>query len=147
MNQSDTQRITVRGLGLAASVAEPVILGVAREVQEKGFHSFWLNNPPGAAALRVLGEVAPQVPGLWLGVGVIPLTHEGPEDIVAQVQRNEIPLDRFYLGIGSGSGPGGVERVAEGIARIRARLDCTIVVAALGPRMCKLAGQEADGVL
>ncbi len=58
-----------------------------------------------------------------------------------------VPLDRLYLGVGSGSGPGAMERVAQGIRALQSELDCCLVVAALGPRMCRLAGAEADGVL
>jgi alkanesulfonate monooxygenase SsuD/methylene tetrahydromethanopterin reductase-like flavin-dependent oxidoreductase (luciferase family) len=134
-------------LGLAATVAEEVILDTARAVEQRGFHSFWLNNPPGSDALRTLGSVATRSSEIWLGVGVIPLTHVRPKDIATHVQGHALPLDRFYLGIGSGAGPGGVSRVSEGIRELRAVLDAYIVVAAMGPRMCRLAGEQADGVL
>src|SRR5947209_600142 len=103
MNQTNSQCTTVRGVGLAASVPEQVILGAAREVRQRAYHSFWLNNPPGAAALHTLGEVAQRELGIWLGVGVIPLSHEGPGEIVSKIEGERVPLERFYLGIGSGS--------------------------------------------
>ncbi len=34
-----------------------------------------------------------------------------------------------------------------GIRALKGAVDCEVVVAALGPRMCRLAGEEADGVL
>ena len=146
MEQS-TQRVSVRGVGLAASVPKPVILDAARNTRKNNFHSFWLNNPPQADALRLLEEVAGQTPGLWLGVGVIPLTHHSGDEIAAEIEKRKLPLETFFLGIGAGSGPGGVERVAKGIETIRSRVPCQIVVAALGPKMSRLAGAEADGVL
>jgi alkanesulfonate monooxygenase SsuD/methylene tetrahydromethanopterin reductase-like flavin-dependent oxidoreductase (luciferase family) len=106
-----------------------------------------LNNPPQTDALTALGSITPAVPGLWLGVGVIPLSAHDPAQIVQGVRDNNLPLDRFYLGIGSGSGTGGVQRVAEGVGALRTSLQCQIVVAALGPRMCRLGGAVADGVL
>ena len=37
--------------------------------------------------------------------------------------------------------------MAAGIHELRERVRCDIVAAALGPKMCRLAGAEADGVL
>lgn len=146
-SRHEGQRVTDRGLGLPAAMPLDVITGAASTVQNSGYHSFWLNNPPQADALVTLGRVAPQVPGLWLGVGVIPLSAQDPVQIVQGVRDNDLPLDRFYLGIGSGSGRGGVDRVAQGVGVIRSSLHCQIVIAALGPRMCRLAGTVADAVL
>lgn len=134
-----------RGLGLPATSPEEVILAGARASAACGFHSFWLNNPPRAHALATLGRIPPIAPALWLGVGVIPLAQHPVDEIVADVRQNDLPLDRFYLGIGSGAS--GVRSVADGIVALGAALDCRLVVAALGPRMCRLAGAQADGVL
>jgi alkanesulfonate monooxygenase SsuD/methylene tetrahydromethanopterin reductase-like flavin-dependent oxidoreductase (luciferase family) len=142
-----SSKSTERGLGLAAAVPEEVVRAAALAVQDNGYHSFWLNNPPGTHALERLGEVARVAADIWLGVGVIPLANHRPGEIVQEVRRNDLPLSRFYLGIGSGGGPGGVERVREGIGAIRSELGCQLVVAAMGPRMCRLAGEAADGVL
>ncbi|MGH2442883.1 MAG: LLM class flavin-dependent oxidoreductase [Chloroflexota bacterium] len=140
-------RTTVRGLGLAATVSHDVAEASARLAQAGGYHSFWLNNPPGANALHALASVASVQAGLWLGVGVIPLSHEPPEEIIRKLTEEKIPLNRFYLGLGSGGPVGGVERVRSAIGAIRRQFDAFIVVAALGPRMCRLAGAQADGVL
>lgn len=140
-------RRTVRGLGLPGSLPREVVAPAAQAVAAGGYHSFWLNNPPGGNALASLGAVARNQPTMTLGVGVIPLSHRDPAEIADDAQASGVPLDRLYLGIGSGTGPGGVARVAEGIRRLRGMLATTIVVAALGPRMCRLAGREADGVL
>jgi len=43
--------------------------------------------------------------------------------------------------------PQALARVRDGVAAIRKSLTTRIVVAALGPKMCELAGQVADGVL
>lgn len=140
-------RRTVRGLGLPGSLPPEVVAPAAQAVAAGGYHSFWLNNPPGGNALASLGAVAGNQPTLTLGVGVIPLSHRDAAEIADDARASGVPLERLYLGIGSGAGPGGVERVAEGIRRLRGTLATTIVVAALGPRMCRLAGREADGVL
>src|SRR5947209_5479678 len=136
-----------RGLGLAAALPRDVIDAAAGAVATSGYHSFWLNNPPRAAALPVLGDIARRYSALTVGVGVIPLSDHSPEEIAGEARSGNLPLDRLYLGIGSGSGTGGVDRVREGIAALREALDTTIVIAAMGPRMCRLAGEAADGVL
>jgi alkanesulfonate monooxygenase SsuD/methylene tetrahydromethanopterin reductase-like flavin-dependent oxidoreductase (luciferase family) len=144
---STGDRVTRRGLGMAVAAPPYVIRAAAMAAEDEGFHSFWLNNPPRFDALAVLASLAPVVPSIQLGVGVIPLAAHSPEDITRDVKQHNVPVDRFYLGIGSGSGTGGVERVREGIERIRLSLQCKLAVAALGPRMCRLAGERADVVL
>jgi len=140
-------RGTRRGLGLAVAAPQEVILAGASVASRHGYASFWLNNPPNSTALRSLAQVAEEMPGLPLGVGVIPLAAHQPIEIMEEVESNRLPQERFYLGIGSGSGPGGVDRVRQGIRALRTELTCDLVVAALGPKMCRLAGAEADGVL
>lgn len=140
-------RTTTRGLGLAVAIPREVILAAAGAVARSGYSSFWLNNPPGSDALAVLGEVAPLAPSIQLGVGVIPFSGYTPEQIATSVQRAAVPVDRLYLGVGSGAGPNGFARVEEGLRALRAQFHGRIVVAALGPKMCRLAGAAADGVL
>src|SRR6185503_17203448 len=43
--------------------------------------------------------------------------------------------------------PQALKRVRDGVAALRASLSARIIVAALGPKMCHLAGEVADGVL
>ena len=140
-------RVTRRGLGLPVAVPPEVIRSAAVAAQDCGYGSFWLNNPPRSDALCVLGGIVHVATSIRLGVGVIPLSDHKPGDIVRAVWQNHLPVDRLWLGIGSGSGAGAVERVRGGLRAIRAELKCSLVIAALGPRMCRLAGAEADGVL
>jgi alkanesulfonate monooxygenase SsuD/methylene tetrahydromethanopterin reductase-like flavin-dependent oxidoreductase (luciferase family) len=143
----ERSRATVRGVGLAVAAPLEVIVTAARLAETCGYKSFWLNNPPGTHALTALAKAASGTSAIKLGVGVIPLAAHRPAEIVRETRENDLPLARLYLGIGSGAGLGGVERVAEGIRAIRSAFRCYVVVAALGPRMCRLAGAEADGVL
>jgi alkanesulfonate monooxygenase SsuD/methylene tetrahydromethanopterin reductase-like flavin-dependent oxidoreductase (luciferase family) len=143
----NTISTTGRGLGLAVAITRDVLLAAGKVVGTGGYSSFWLNNPPGADALSVLGEIAPLAPSLRLGVGVIPLTSADPGQITSDVHRVALPVERLYLGIGSGAGPAGLQRIEAGLQRLRNTYQGDIVVAALGPRMCRLAGSAADGVL
>ena len=140
-------RATRRGLGLSVAIPAETLWSAAMAAQAHGYTSFWLNNPPGSGALRALSGVAQRGAMIRLGVGVIPLSDHRPGEIVREVMHSSVPPERLYLGIGSGSGAGAVKRVAEGIGAIRSRLECSLVIAALGPKMCHLAGAEADGVL
>ena len=138
---------TGRGLGLAVAIPKDVLLATAEAAERSGYGSYWLNNPPGADALSVLGEVARLAPSLQLGVGVIPLSALDPARIATDVQQADLPADRLYLGIGSGAGPGGLQRVEAGLQQLRSTYRGRVIVAALGPWMCRLAGAKADGVL
>ena len=71
-----------------------------------------------------------------LGVGVIPLHTRGPESIVAGARDTRLPLDRLLLGVGSPN-PKSLDRVRTGVAALRAQLKTRVVVAALGPKMCR----------
>jgi alkanesulfonate monooxygenase SsuD/methylene tetrahydromethanopterin reductase-like flavin-dependent oxidoreductase (luciferase family) len=135
-----------RGFALYAGVAPEVIRTAAREAEASGFDSFWVNYPgpiDGLAALALAAQVTTRIA---LGVGVIPLHTHGPDRILADVRAHGLPVDRLLLGVGSPN-PGSLGRVRAGIAALRAHLPSRLVVAALGPRMCHLAGEVADGAL
>jgi alkanesulfonate monooxygenase SsuD/methylene tetrahydromethanopterin reductase-like flavin-dependent oxidoreductase (luciferase family) len=51
------------------------------------------------------------------------------------------------LGIGSGGAPGGLARVRAGAKSLTDQLAARVVIGALGPMMCALAGEAGDGVL
>jgi alkanesulfonate monooxygenase SsuD/methylene tetrahydromethanopterin reductase-like flavin-dependent oxidoreductase (luciferase family) len=135
-----------RGLALFAGTAPDVIRATSRETEALGYTSFWVNHPGAIDGLAALRIAAGETRRIELGIGVIPLHTRGPESIVQGVRAHVLPLDRLLLGVGS-PGPGALARVREGVAALRAQLDTRIVVAALGPKMCHLAGEIADGVL
>lgn len=134
-----------RGIAVFAGIPPDVIRASAREAEAVGYRSFWVNHPPTIDGLAALATAARETRRLDLGVGVIPLHNRGPQSIIAGVRANALPLDRLLLGVGSAN-PGALRRVREGVAELRP-LGCRIVAAALGPKMCRLAGEVADGVL
>jgi alkanesulfonate monooxygenase SsuD/methylene tetrahydromethanopterin reductase-like flavin-dependent oxidoreductase (luciferase family) len=135
-----------RGFALHAGVAPAVIRAAARGAEAAGYTSFWVNYPGPVDGLAALALAAAETTHIALGVGVIPLHTHDPDRIVADVRANALPLDRLLLGVGSPN-PGSLGRVRAGVATLRARLRTRLYVAALGPRMCHLAGEVADGVL
>src|SRR3954468_8635780 len=136
-----------RGFGVAGALPHDLIRTLASAAEASGYHTFWVNDTPngdGLAALRAAVEVTSQI---QLGVGVIPLDRQ-PADVIAQrVDELGLPQQRLIVGIGSGNPQGGLARVREGAKTLEERLEAPIVVGALGPNMCALAGSSSDGVL
>lgn len=134
------------GFALFAGIAPEVIRAAAREAEGLGYDSFWVNHPGAIDGLTALAQAAGATERIELGIGVIPLHTRGPARIVEGVRGNDLPLARLLLGVGSPN-PEALKRVRAGIAELRSRLPARLVVAALGPQMCRLAGEVADGVL
>ena len=135
-----------QGFALFAATAPEVIRASAREAEAVGYSSFWMNHPGATDGLAALAHAAQETRRIDLGVGVIPLHTRGPESIVQGVRAAALPLDRLLLGVGSPN-PSALARVRAGVAELRAQLQTRVIVAALGPQMCRLAGEVADGVL
>ena len=134
------------GFALYAGTAPEIIRASAREAEAAGYSSFWVNHPGPIDGLAALAYAAGETRRIELGIGVIPLHTRGPEEIAKGVRANALPLDRLLLGVGSPN-PGSLRRVRDGIAALRGQVSTRLVVAALGPKMCRLAGEVADGVL
>ncbi len=137
---------TAKGFAVFASVSPDIIRASAREAEAKGFASFWVNHPGPVDGLGALAQAAAETRRLDLGVGVVPLHTRGPESIAAGVRQHGLAPARLLLGVGSPN-PQALARVREGVAALRASLSTRVIVAALGPKMCQLAGEVADGVL
>jgi alkanesulfonate monooxygenase SsuD/methylene tetrahydromethanopterin reductase-like flavin-dependent oxidoreductase (luciferase family) len=140
---------TPRGFGIAVDVAEDVVTASAKRADELGYASYWTNNRPGSDGLQILRVAGQASSSIKLGVGVIPVPKHEISEIIERTGKGsdrEIPMDRLLLGIGA-SGKGALQTARDSIAQLREPLDCKIYLAALGPKMCRLAGEVADGVL
>jgi len=135
-----------RGFALFAGTTSEIIRASAREAEVLGYSSFWVNHPGSVDGLAALAFGARETKSIELGIGVIPLHTRGPESIAQGVRAAALPLDRLLLGVGSPN-PKSLARVRDGVAALRAQLKTRVIVAALGPKMCRLAGEVADGVL
>src|SRR5258708_1256651 len=135
-----------QGFALFAGTTPDIIRACAREAEALGYTSFWVNHPGSTDGLVALGLAARQTERIEVGIGVVPLHTRGPESIVQGLRANMLPLERLLLGVGSPN-PDSLKRVRDGVAALRSQLQTRIVVAALGPKMCHLAGEVADGVL
>jgi alkanesulfonate monooxygenase SsuD/methylene tetrahydromethanopterin reductase-like flavin-dependent oxidoreductase (luciferase family) len=137
---------TAKGFAVFAGVSPEIIRASAREAEALGYGSFWVNHPGPVDGLGSLAHAAAETRRLDLGVGVIPLHTRGPESIADGVRQHALAPARLLLGVGSPN-PQALKRVRDGVAALRASLSTRIIVAALGPKMCHLAGEVADGVL
>ena len=101
------------------------------------------------SGLDTLAEFAAATKKVQLGVGVLPLHRYQPADIAGDVERLGIDPARLWLGIGSGALSPQIDVLRRAVAELRTLLPETtrVVVAAMRPRLCRLGGAIADGVL
>jgi alkanesulfonate monooxygenase SsuD/methylene tetrahydromethanopterin reductase-like flavin-dependent oxidoreductase (luciferase family) len=106
----------------------------------------WSNDHPGAKGLETLAEFGAAAPGLDLGVAVIALDRTRPTVIAADIERLRLDPGRLWLGVGAGFGKKPLTRMREEEANLRDKLPgIRLVLAAMGPKMCELAGERFDG--
>jgi alkanesulfonate monooxygenase SsuD/methylene tetrahydromethanopterin reductase-like flavin-dependent oxidoreductase (luciferase family) len=130
-------------IGLPGSTDAAVLRALAPRIERLGFDALWLNDVPGGdslAGLRVLASVTER---LGLATGVIPLDRRP----AASLDLVGLPAERTTLGIGSGRSAHPLAAIEAGVATLRSMTDAAIAVGALGPRMRRLAAEQADAVL
>ncbi len=136
----------MRGFGVAAGLDPEVAGPLAARCAELGYGSMWSNDHPGAKGLETLAEFAAAAPDLELGVAVIALDRTSPEEIAADVERVGLDPARLWLGVGAGFAERPLTRMREALPELRERLQgVRLVLAAMGPKMCALAGSSYDG--
>jgi alkanesulfonate monooxygenase SsuD/methylene tetrahydromethanopterin reductase-like flavin-dependent oxidoreductase (luciferase family) len=138
-----------RGLGITAGLDAGLARDLADRCEHLGYHSLWSNDEPAAPGLETLVQFAAAAPHLELGVGVLPLDRHQPVRIVAEIDRLGLDPAKLWIGVGSGQlrAPLGIVRRAVGELRELLPEQTRIVVAAMRPRLCRVAGAIADGVL
>lgn len=117
------------------------------EVEALGYDELWVNDTRRGDGLATLARVAPATSRLLLAVGVVALSEQSPAVIADRVARASISPHRLTLGVGSGSSRS-LDLVRSGVTELRRLLpECSVAVAAVGPRMARLAGGIADAVV
>jgi alkanesulfonate monooxygenase SsuD/methylene tetrahydromethanopterin reductase-like flavin-dependent oxidoreductase (luciferase family) len=136
-----------RGFGVAAGLPSEVASPLAARCAELGYDSIWSNDHPGAKGLETLAEFAAAAPALDLGVAVIALDRTPPAAIAADVERVGLDPAKLWLGVGAGFSKKPLSAMRESLPDLRQKLPgVRLVLAAMGPKMCELAGAEFDGV-
>ncbi len=135
-----------RGFGVAAGLDPDVARPLAERCAELGYDSIWSNDHPGAKGLDTLAAFGAAAPDLDLGVAVIALDRTPPQTIAADVERLALDPARLWLGVGAGFGEKPLTRMREALPELREALPgVRLVLAAMGPKMCELAGASYDG--
>jgi len=117
------------------------------ELERLGYEELWVNDTRQGNGLATLAAVAAGTRALRFGVGVMALSERSPSEIAQRVVDTALPAGRLTLGLGSGSSAS-LQLVRDGIIEVRRLLPgLPIAVAAVGPRMARLAGEVADAVV
>ena len=135
-----------RGFGVAAGLDPDVAGPLAARCAELGYSSLWSNDHPAALGLETLGVFAEAAPDVELGVAVMALDRHTPAEIDAQIVRLGLDRERLWLGVGAGFSPKPLTAMRDALPELRRRLSgVRLVLAAMGPKMCRLAGASYDG--
>jgi alkanesulfonate monooxygenase SsuD/methylene tetrahydromethanopterin reductase-like flavin-dependent oxidoreductase (luciferase family) len=135
-----------RAFGVAAGLDPGVAAPLAARCEELRYDSLWSNDHPGAKGLETLAVFGAAAPQLELGVGVIAIDRTPPEQIAADLRSSGIDPARLWLGVGSGFSKRPLTAMREALPALREALPgVRLVLAAMGPRMCALAGSDYDG--
>ena len=135
-----------RGFGVAAGLPAEVCGPLATTCEESGYAAIFANDHPGAKGLETLAEFAKVTDSIGLGVGVIALDRQSPAEIAADIDRLGLDPARLSIGLGAGFSEKPLTTMREMLPVIREELGgIRTVMAAMGPKMCALAGAEYDG--
>jgi alkanesulfonate monooxygenase SsuD/methylene tetrahydromethanopterin reductase-like flavin-dependent oxidoreductase (luciferase family) len=138
--------MSVRGFGVAAGLDPEVAGPLAARCQELGYESVWSNDTPMALGLETLAAFAEAAPELELGV-TIAIDRHPPAEIAGDVERLGLDRDRLVLAVASGLSRKAVTTMREALPELREALPgIRLVLSAMGPKMCALAGASYDGV-
>jgi alkanesulfonate monooxygenase SsuD/methylene tetrahydromethanopterin reductase-like flavin-dependent oxidoreductase (luciferase family) len=136
------------GLGVTAGPDPEVLASLAEDAEALGYAAIWCNDHPAGEGLLQLSLWARNSKEIDLCVGVQALDRHQPDDIAARVAELDLPQERLVLGIGAGLQPRQLGAVRAGVAELRRLLPgVRLAVAAMGPKMCELAGEIGDSVL
>lgn len=139
--------MTHLSFALRTDTPPPVAAGIAERVEARGYRSVWVNHPPGEDGIAQAARIAKATTRITVGTAVIPVSAVPPEEILRRVEKTGLLPERLRLGIGSGSGPEPLRRMAEAVLYLRSRTAAELVAGAIGPRMRELGATQADGVL
>jgi alkanesulfonate monooxygenase SsuD/methylene tetrahydromethanopterin reductase-like flavin-dependent oxidoreductase (luciferase family) len=135
-----------RGFGVAAGLEPDVARSLSERCEGLGYSSIWSNDHPGANGLDTLAEFAEGSTALELGVAVQALDRHEPGEITERIERLGLNRERLWLGIGAGFSKRPLTTMREALPALRQALPgMRLVLAAMGPKMCALAGSDFDG--
>jgi alkanesulfonate monooxygenase SsuD/methylene tetrahydromethanopterin reductase-like flavin-dependent oxidoreductase (luciferase family) len=135
-----------RGFGVAAGLDPAVATPLAARCEELGYASVWSNDHPAANGLETVAAFAEGSERLELGVAVMALDRHRAAEINATLDDLGLDRGRLWLGIGAGFSKMPLTAMREALPSLREEIPgARLVLAAMGPRMCALAGSSFDG--
>jgi alkanesulfonate monooxygenase SsuD/methylene tetrahydromethanopterin reductase-like flavin-dependent oxidoreductase (luciferase family) len=135
-----------RGFGVAAGLDPDVAAPLAARCAQLGYASLWSNDTPLGSGLETVGAFADAAPALELGV-TIALDRHPPAEMAKDIDRLKLDRERLWVAVGAGTSPKPLTAMREAEPSLRSALPgVRLVLAAMGPKMCTLAGERYDGV-
>ncbi len=135
------------GFGIVGALDLETVRAIAARAEEIGIHSLWVNDTPGGDSLARLEVAASVTMSLQLCTGVISVDRKPAGQIVREVRKRGLPLERLTIGIGSAAPPSPLNRIEESLVHLRDGLDAQVVIGSLGPKMRKLGAERSNGLL
>src|SRR5215212_6704292 len=106
----------------------------------------WSNDHPGANGLDTLAAFAAGSDALDLGVAVMALDRHDPSEINERIESLGLDRSRLWIGVGAGFSERPLSRMRGALPELRDAVPgVRLVLAAMGPKMCALAGSGFDG--
>ena len=134
-----------RGFGVAAGLDPAVARSLAERCEGLGYSSIWSNDHPGANGLDTVAAFAEGSAALELGVAVQALDRHEPAEINYRIDGLGLDRERLWLGLGAGFSEKPLTTMREALPALREALPgVRLVLAAMGPKMCALAGGGFD---
>lgn len=129
--------------------------GYGREIEQAGFRSVWFPGVNDPGSLDYIEQILAGTSGLIVGSGIASVWHWDPADLAARADRLFTAHGgRFILGLGASHAPV-VESIGQRYAKPYTKtaefvgalpaMSAPVVLAALGPRMLKLAASKTAG--
>jgi alkanesulfonate monooxygenase SsuD/methylene tetrahydromethanopterin reductase-like flavin-dependent oxidoreductase (luciferase family) len=138
--------MSARGFGVAAGLDSEVAVELAGRCEELGYTSLWSNDHPAASGLETLADFAKGSAATRLGVAVLALDRNEPADINAKIEELGLERSRLLIGVGAGFSKKPLTRMREAHDELREAIPgVKLILAAMGPKMCALAGSHYDG--
>jgi alkanesulfonate monooxygenase SsuD/methylene tetrahydromethanopterin reductase-like flavin-dependent oxidoreductase (luciferase family) len=134
------------GFGVTAGLDPGVAAPLAARCEQLGYESVWSNDHPGASGLDTVAAFAEGARSIELGVAVIALDRHGPAEINAKIEALGLERERLLVGVGAGFSEKPLTTMRSAIRELRQEIPgVRLILAAMGPRMCALAGASFDG--
>jgi probable F420-dependent oxidoreductase len=128
--------------------------GLATSLERSGYGALWLGSSPGPAELAVVADLLGATTRLVVATGIVNIWQSDPHEVAAAFGRIEAAHPgRFLLGVGAGHREA-IQQYAKPYDTLARYVDVLIadgvpggamVLAALGPRMLRLAAERTAG--